>query len=247
MGKRLLLFAIVLMCVQNIYSATRLSILRPTSSVTHQWYYLPVGDVVTQQGLKDESYPLVINNGTKTLLRSETININGCDLGMTVRYKVSTKNTHPVNFELVDDFGNVWYSFVEESPEINTSTMTMGHVVNIGKIEGASNVSIQVSLSDATLSDEAINIIELELYSYNGLAVETGIDNIFDDAYEVSVSRGQVNIKSEKQSEVEIYDISSRLIKTDVVCPGINEIKLPVGFYIINIDDDKIIKVSINN
>ncbi|MBE6318841.1 MAG: hypothetical protein E7081_07715 [Bacteroidales bacterium] len=242
MRQRVFLFLVILMSVfsQNIYSGTRLSILRPKSSVTHQWQYLPSGETVTQQGLRDKQYPLSLNP-LATYLQSEEINVEGCDLGMTVRYYVSTVDTHALKFELVDADGKVWYSFIEENPELNTSTMTIGHDVHIGKIKDAKKVMIKVSLSDAYKSDESINIDELELYSHNG----AGINDVIDDNQEIKIVDNSLIINSIRDSYIEICDLSGKVIKNDIY-KGENQITLPFGFYIIKFDDNSIKKVYIH-
>ena len=118
--KRVLFILMALMClVQLNASNIRLSILRKSSSVTHQWVYMPSSEIMTQQGLKNNQYTLT-KLPTETFIESEFITIDGCDLEMSVRYYVATKSTHSIKIELIDESGNVAYSFENETPKVNT-------------------------------------------------------------------------------------------------------------------------------
>lgn len=240
---RVMLFFIVMISVfaQVMQSEnTRLSILRTTSSVTHNWQYMPSGDVVTQQGIKEKQYALVLSPEV-TYLLSDFINIGGCDMGMSIRYYVSTTNTHPIKFELVDEFENVVYSFVNDSPQLNMSTMTIGDRADIGIIEGVETARIRVSLSDAYNNNEAIYIDELELYSKNGASVE----NVIHQSERIEIDGCSMVINSDKDVFVEIYTLTGRLVKKNAICIGTNRIDLSSGVYLINLDN-KYFKVLIH-
>lgn len=213
---------------------TRLSILRPTSTVTHQWAYLPSGDIVTQQGISQKQYPLV-QSPEATYLQSEFINIDGCDMGMSVRYYVSTIDTHSLRFELVDEIGNVVYSYVNDSPQINESTMTIGDKIDIGIIENVKRVCIRVSLSDSFNKNEAIHIDELELYSKNG----AGIEMIESELINFESTTQALIVNSNINAAIEIFTINGTLVKKDAISIGANRIELSSGFYIVVIDDKR--------
>ena len=105
------MIALVMVFSQGLQAQNaRLSILRPSGSVTHQWVYMPSGEIGTQQGLQNKQYPLQ-KLPSETYLESEFIAIEGCDLGLTVRHYVSTKRTHPIKIELIDETNDVLYSF----------------------------------------------------------------------------------------------------------------------------------------
>lgn len=233
-GFLLVAVAILMAISYNAYAATRLSILRPTSSVTHQWMYMPLGENITQQGLKDKLYPLTYLPNV-TYLQSELINIEGCDMGISVRYYVSTTDTHAIKIELVDENNNVIYSYVNDSPQLNTSTMTIGDIVKIGIINGAKKARIRVSLSDAYSADEEIYVNELELYSENG----AGISDISISPLEINVEPNAMIVTSEKDSFVKIYTIDGVLIKNNAIYAGVNRIELSSGFYLVCIENKK--------
>ncbi len=209
---------------------TRLSILRPTSTVTHQWVYMPSGEAVTQQGLKNKQYPLTMLPEV-SYMQSELINIEGCDLGFSVRYYVSTTNTHPIKVELVNETGNVIYSYVNNNPQLNESTMTMGDVAQIGILEDVKQAKIRLTLSKAYNKTEAINIDELELYSKNG----AGVESVARKSVNIATCPQGIIINSEKDSTVEIYSLSGTLIKTNAIHAGVNRINISSGFYLLNI------------
>lgn len=232
---RIVLFVVLsTMFSIELWSATRLSILRPTSSVTHQWEYLPSGETVTQQGISQKQYPLV-QSPVVTYLQSEFINIDGCDMGMSVRYYVSTNDTHSLKFELVDENGNVVYSYVNDSPQINESTMTIGDKIDIGIIEGVKRARIRLSLSDAFDDDEAIYIDELELYSKN----EASVENIVSESINIEATSQALIVNSDINAAIEIYTINGALVKKDAISIGANRIELSLGFYIVVIDGKK--------
>ena len=210
---------------------TRLSILRPTSSVTHKWTYLPSGDDVTQQGIKEKQYALV-QSPEVTYLQSDFINIGGCDMGMSIRYYVSTTNTHPIKFELVDEFENVVYSFVNDKPQLNMSTMTIGDRADIGILDGVEIARIRVSLSDAYNNNEAIYVDELELYSKNG----AGVEYVAREPFNITTNPQWVIIESDNDSSVDIYSLSGTLIKTNAIHSGVNRIDISSGFYLLKIE-----------
>ncbi len=233
MKLRLLLFVIALVMVflqglqaQNV----RLSILRSSGSVTHQWVYMPSGEIVTQQGLQNKQYSL-IKLPSETCLESEFIAIEGCDMGLTVRHYVSTKRTHPIKIELVDEANDVLYSFVNEGADVNTSTMTSAADVAIGVLGGARKVKIRASLSDAYNDTEAIDILELELYSKNG----TGVNEVESQSVKIIAESQHVIIESDIASMAQIYSISGTLVKENAICAGTNRIELSSGFYLLNL------------
>ena len=233
MKLRFLLFmmALVMAFLQELQAQNaRLSILRPSGSVTHQWVYMPSGEIVTQQGLQNKQYPL-FKLPSETYLESELIAIEGCDLGLTVRHYVSTKRTHPIKIELVDETNDVLYSFVNEDAEVNTSTMTTATDVAIGVLEGASKAKIRASLSDAYSDAEAIDILELELYSKNG----SGVEEIESRIVKVTAELQHLIIESDIVSLVQIYSISGMLVKENAICAGSNRIELSSGFYLLNL------------
>ena len=233
MKLRFLLFmmALVMAFLQELQAQNaRLSILRPSGSVTHQWVYMPSGEIVTQQGLQNKQYPL-FKLPSETYLESELIAIEGCDLGLTVRHYVSTKRTHPIKIELVDETNDVLYSFVNEGAEVNTSTMTTATDVAIGVLEGASKAKIRASLSDAYSDAEAIDILELELYSKNG----SGVEEIESRIVKVTAELQHLIIESDIVSLVQIYSISGMLVKENAICAGTNRIELSSGFYLLNL------------
>lgn len=233
MKLRFLLFmmALVMAFLQELQAQNaRLSILRPSGSVTHQWVYMPSGEIVTQQGLQNKQYPL-FKLPSETYLESELIAIEGCDLGLTVRHYVSTKRTHPIKIELVDETNDVLYSFVNEDAEVNTSTMTTATDVAIGVLEGASKAKIRASLSDAYSDAEAIDILELELYSKNG----SGVEEIESRIVKVTAELQHLIIESDIVSLVQIYSISGMLVKENAICAGTNRIELSSGFYLLNL------------
>ena len=52
------MIALVMVYSQGLQAQNaRLSILRPSGSVTHQWVYMPSGEIVTQLGLQNKQYP----------------------------------------------------------------------------------------------------------------------------------------------------------------------------------------------
>ena len=222
-----------MMISQEVYAQNvRLSILRPTSSVTHQWVYMPSGEVVTQQGLQNKQYPLV-KMPSETYVESEYIDIEGCDLGLTIRHYVSTKKTHPIKIDLIDENGGVLYSFVNEGAEVNTSTMTMAGEALIGVVDGAKKAKIRALLSDAYSDAEAIDIMELELYSKNG----SGIECAELELIKVAVESQYLIIKSDVASMAQIYSINGALIKENAICKGANRIELLSGFYLVKLDN----------
>lgn len=230
--KRVLFILMALMClVQLNASNTRLSILRKSSSVTHQWVYMPSSEIMTQQGLKNNQYTLT-KLPTETFIESEFITIDGCDLEMSVRYYVATKSTHSIKIELIDESGNVAYSFENETPKVNTSTMTVGDVATIGILEDVKRVKIRLSLSKAYNETEAIDIDELELYSKNGNGVET----IAMQPFNITTDNQGVIIDSENNSIVEVYSLSGTHIKTNAIHVGVNRINISSGFYLLNIE-----------
>lgn len=230
--KRVLFILMALMClVQLNASNTRLSILRKSSSVTHQWVYMPSSEIMTQQGLKNNQYTLA-KLPTETFIESEFITIDGCDLEMSVRYYVATKSTHSIKIELIDESGNVAYSFENEKPKVNTSTMTVGDVATIGILEDVKRVKIRLSLSKAYNESEAIDIDELELYSKNGNGVET----IAMQPFNITTDNQGVIIDSENNSIVEVYSLSGTHIKTNAIHVGVNRINISSGFYLLNIE-----------
>lgn len=221
------------MISQEVYAQNvRLSILRPTSSVTHQWVYMPSGEVVTQQGLQNKQYPLV-KMPSETYVESEYIDIEGCDLGLIIRHYVSTKKTHPIKIDLIDENGGVLYSFVNNGAEVNALTMTMAGEAMIGIIVGAKKAKIRASLSDAYSDAEAIDIMELELYSKNG----SGIERAELELIKVAVESQYLIIKSDVASMVQIYSTSGSLIKENAICKGANRIELLSGFYLVKLDN----------
>ena len=152
--KNCILIPVLLIVVafsQEIYSATRLSLIRSTKDFTHKWVYLPSGEDMTRDGIKNNMYPLVLTP-VETSLQSEPINIEGQDLGVTIRYSVTTLLTSAIKFELIDENGAVLYSYIENGHEINEETMTVGDTHDIGIIEGAKKVQIRLSLSKAVLA-----------------------------------------------------------------------------------------------
>ena len=229
----LLLLVIISMFAQFSWSAnTRLSILRPTSLVTHQWEYLPSGEIVSQNGLKNKQYPLTILPNEK-FIQSEYINIDGCDLGFTARYYVATKSTHALKFELVNENGKVVYSYSNEEPQLNESTMTIGDAAEFGIIEGTTKVRIRLSLSDAYSADEAIFIDQFELYSKNG----AGVEHMCEEKTRVYVDTRSIVIDVDKDSDVEIYTLNGSEVKKNAICKGANRIELLSGFYLIKLDN----------
>lgn len=220
------------MCLSQINATnTRLSILRKMSSVTHQWTYMPSGEIMTQQGLKNNQYTLT-QLPIETFIESEFITIAGCDLEMSVRYYVATKSTHSIKIELIDDSGNVVYSFEKEKPEINTSTMTVGEVIPIGIIDTADKVRIRLSLSKAYNESEAINVDELELYSKNGSGVNfVGLQNL-----NIKIGPQTIIIDSNKTANIDIYSLSGSLIKINAIHAGVNRINISSGFYLLNME-----------
>jgi hypothetical protein len=233
MKLRFLLFmmALVMAFSQELQAQNvRLLILRPSGTVTHQWVYMPSGEIVTQQGLQNKQYPLQ-KLPSETYLESELIAIEGCDLGLTVRHYVSTKRTHPIKIELIDETNDVLYSFVNEGAEVNTSTMTTATDVAIGVLEGASKAKIRASLSDAYSDAEAIDILELELYSKNG----SGVDEVESRIVKVTAEPQHLIIESDIVSLVQIYSISGMLVKENAICAGTNRIELSSGFYLLNL------------
>ena len=233
MKLRLLLFmmALVMAFSQELQAQNaRLLILRPSGTVTHQWVYVPSGEIVTQQGLQNKQYPLQ-KLPSETYLESELIAIEGCDLGLTVRHYVSTKRTHPIKIELVDETNDVLYSFVNEGAEINTSTMTTAADVAIGVLDRARKAKIRASLSDAYSDAEAIDILELELYSKNG----SGVDEVESQSVKVMVEPQQLIIESDIALMAQVYSISGALVKGNAICAGTNRIELSSGFYLLNL------------
>ncbi len=229
--KRVLFILMSLMCLSQLNAAnTRISILRKSSSVTHQWIYMPSGETMTQNGLKNNQYTLT-QLPKATYIESELINVAGCDLEMSVRYYVSTKSTHSIKIELVDNSDNVVYSFENEKPEVNASTMTVGDYATIGILDNVKQVKIRLSLSKAYNEIEAIDIDELELYSKNG----TGVESIAWESFNITTNHQGIIIDSEKDSSVEVYSLSGTLIKTNAIHTGVNRINISSGFYLLNI------------
>lgn len=227
----LLVTALVMVFSQGMLAENlRLSILRQTGSVTHQWVYMPSGEIVTQQGLQNKQYSL-LKLPSETYLESDLIDIEGCDLGLTVRHYVSTKRTHPIKIELIDETNDVLYSFVNEGAEVNTSTMTTAADVAIGVLDRARKAKIRASLSDAYSDAEAIDILELELYSKNG----SGVDEIESQLVKVVVEPQQLIIESGIASMVQIYSICGAHVKENAICAGTNRIELSSGFYLLNL------------
>ncbi len=215
-----------------VNAATRLSILRSSGSVTHQWEYMPSGETVTQQGLKNKQYPLTLLPSA-TYIQSEPINIEGCDLGLTVRYNVASSSNHAVRVELVDEAGNVVYSHFNEDINI-TLQLSVGEEFVIGEIPGVKSARLRVSLSDAYDADEAINLIELELYSKNGAGVET----VTTRGFSVKAELNALIVNSMKNTVVEIYNLNGEMVKNNAISIGENRININSGFYILNLDGD---------
>ena len=240
MKLRIFLLLVLSMATQMLWSAnTRLLILRPTSSVTHQWEYMPSGDAVTQQGLKSKQYPLMQLPDVK-YMQSELINIEGCDMGLRVRYYVSTKSTHAIKVELVDEKDAIIYSFTNEDPQLNESTMSIGDLAEIGIIDGATKARIRVSLSDAYSADEAIHVDEIELYSKNG----AGVGHLSSTMLNISVEKNAIVINSDKDTYVKIYSLSGSCVKNNAICVGTNRIEISSGIYLLNLDG-KIYKIIV--
>ena len=212
----------------------RLSILRPTSSVTHKWEYMPSKEDVTQDGLKNKQYPLTMLPEVN-YMQSELINIEGCDLGLSVRYYVATERTHPIRIELVDENDNVIYSYVDEDSELNKATMTMSEVAQIGVLDKVKTARIRASISDSYGVDEAIYIEELELYSKNGLPA--GVATISSQLSNLVLEPGTIIVNSNRDDIMEVYTLGGALIKSNAICVGPNRIKLASGFYIVKLDN----------
>ena len=227
----LLVTALVMVFSQGMLAENlRLSILRQTGSVTHQWVYMPSGEIVTQQGLQNKQYSL-LKLPSETYLESDLIDIEGCDLGFTVRYYVSTKKTHPIKIELVDETNEVLYTFVNESAEVNPSYMTSAGEAAIGVLKGAKKTKIRASLSDAYSDAEAIDILELELYSIN----DAGVTDAESISAKIVAEPQQLIIESDNASMAQIYSISGTLVKENAICAGTNRIELSSGFYLLNL------------
>lgn len=216
---------------------TRLSILRTYSSVTHEWKYMPSDDVVTKDGLKNNIYPLVLSPN-KTYLQSEMINVYGCDMELSVRYYVSTKDTHPIKIELLDKNDNIVHSYINKNPELNDAYMTIADVDSIGIIPGIDCIKVRLSLSDAYNSTEIINVDELELYSKNGAPQEGGVENIETQTFSIVTEPNQLVINSDMPTIMQIYSLSGMLVKENAICPGTNRISISSGFYLLNIDGE---------
>lgn len=222
--------AVLMAFSQMVNAATRLSILRSSGSVTHQWEYMPSGEAVTQQGLKSKQYPLTLLPSA-TYMQSEPINIEGCDLGLTVRYNVTSSSNHAVKVELVDEAGNVVYSHFNEDINI-TLQLSVGEEFVIGEIPGVKKAKLRVSLSDAYDADEAINLIELELYSKNGAGVET----VSTVGFGIKAELNTLLVNSVKNTVIEVYNLSGKMVKNNAISIGENRINLNSGFYILNLD-----------
>lgn len=231
MKLRVLLLSIIatFAFIQSLNAATRLSILRQSGSVTHQWQYMPSGILVTQQGIKSKQYPITLLP-TATYIESEFINIEGCDLEMTISYNVATDDTHSAKVELIDENGNTIYSFVNEEFQAS-SQLTGGEIITIGVLNGATRAKIRVSLSEAYNSNEAINITALELYSKNG----AGINSISTDDFNISCQQQSLIVSSDKNTSLEVISTGGSHVKKCALHPGENRLFLAPGLYIIKI------------
>lgn len=231
MKLRVLLYSIIatLAFSQSLNAATRLSILRQSGSVTHQWQYMPSGDTITQQGIKSKQYPITLLP-TATYIESEFIAIEGCDLEMTISYNVATADTHSAKVELIDENGNTIYSFVNEEFQAS-SQLTGGEIITIGVLQESTKAKIRVSLSEAYNSNEAINITALELYSKNG----AGISNITTDDINISCQQQSLIVSSDKNTTLEVISTEGSLVKKCAILPGENHISLSPGLYIIKV------------
>lgn len=237
--RNLVLIIVFIVSFSNMINSqnTRLSILRSYSSVTHEWKYMPSNEAVTKDGLKNKIYPLVLIPN-KTYLQSELINIYGCDMELSVRYYVSTKDTHPIKIEILDKNDNIVHSYINKNPKLNDAYMTIADVDSIGIIPGIEYVKVRLSLSDAYNTSEMLNIDELELYSKNGAPQEGGVENIKTQIFSVVTEPNQVVINSDMSAMMQIYSLSGILVKENAICPGTNRINISSGFYLINIDGE---------
>lgn len=235
----LLSISVLLAFTQSLNALnTRLSILRQSGSVTHQWKYMPTGEEVTQQGLKSKQYPLVLLPSA-TYIESEMINIEGCDLEMSISYFVATSDTHSVKVELIDENDCVIYSYYNEDFQAS-SQLSGGATMTIGILPNAKKAKIRVSLSDAYNNNEAINVKELQLYSKNG----AGINTISTNGISVKSESHKLIVSSDKNTSLEIITTRGAIVKKCAIFPGENHFSLYPGIYIIKIGT-KAHKISI--
>ena len=227
----LLSISVLLAFTQSLNALnTRLSILRQSGTVTHQWKYMPSGVEVTQQGLKSKQYPLVLLPSA-TYIESDMINIEGCDLEMSISYFVATSDTHSVKVELIDENDCVIYSYYNEDFQAS-SQLSGGATMTIGILQNAKKAKIRVSLSDAYNVSEAINVKELELYSKNG----AGINSISTNGISVKSESNTLIVSSDKSTTLEVISTEGVIIKKCTIHPGENQLTLSPGLYIIKVD-----------
>lgn len=226
------LMVFLLLLVQGTIVANSRITKMSQSKIDHQWIYMPDEVVVDKSGLSNKQYPLKLYP-QPTYIQSELLDVEGRDLGLTIRYYVATKKTHPIRIELVDENEAVIYFYENEDSQLNEQTMTMGGETQIGILEGVKKVRIRARLSNSYSEEEAIYIDELELYSKNGSFVET----IELPTLNISVVPHQLVINSEEPTNVNIYSTSGVLIKKNAICKGANRIELLSGFYLIKLDN----------
>ena len=129
---------------------------------THTWYYMPKGDTLTIDGLKDKSYPIKLKP-SETYIISEPINIS-CfkNIGVDYRYYVATNRNHTLSVDLLNLNEDVFATY-ELSGTINTSTKTIGgYFTGLNFDEPV--IKIKFRLTGAYSESEFANINEFQLY-----------------------------------------------------------------------------------
>lgn len=227
-----LIAVLSLLFIAQSVNAERISILRRTGSITHNWTYQPSGDVVTRDGMKNKVYPLTLQP-SETYLISEPIDLSGYEnIEMRVTYYVATTGTHPLKMELIGVDGEVLFSDVESKPSLNTSTMSIGHSVSVAETE-LSTVRIKLSLSNSYSDAEKINIEEFEIYG----DVLNGVESVTNDCQaKVSVAQCVISIEPSDTIECKLFSILGTCVYSEKI-NNPTEIEVPAGLYVLRLGD----------
>lgn len=232
-GLKIIASLILILAMAQSINAERISILRYTGGITHSWTYQPSGDVVTRDGLKNKSYPIMLRPSELYLI-SEPIDVSNYEnIEMRVIYYVATTGTHPIKMELIGEDGEILFADVETSPSLNISTMTIGHLVAVTATD-LSKVRIKLSLSNSYSDTEKINIEEFEIY---GDALN-GVESVSadDKDIQVSSSQGEIYINPNEDVDCRVFSILGSCIYSHKIDNPV-KINVPAGLYVIKLGE----------
>ncbi len=132
------------------------------SKCTHEFVYMPSGEVLTIEGLKSKSYPIKLKP-SETYVISEPINIS-CfkNMGINYRYYVAKNNNHTMTIDLLNMNDEIFATY-ELTGTINTSTKTIGGYFSDLNFEEPI-VKVKFRLTGAYSATEYANINEFQIY-----------------------------------------------------------------------------------